>query len=238
MNWKQSWVAAALAVAAIGAQPASAQMAEAVAAIVNDNLISTFDVRQRANLILLSAGVRSTPEIQQRARAQALRDLVDERLQLQEAKKFDINVSASDIDSRIRQIAQANETTPEAFLRNMSSAGVGPATLRQQIEADVAWQRLMSGMFRTRVRISQVEVRETQARIASNSSRPQYLISEIFLPAESEAELDRSANWSAAPAGADAARRAFPTDCASILGRAIRCGRRRFGLACSDRTAL
>jgi peptidyl-prolyl cis-trans isomerase SurA len=188
MNWKKSWVAAALAAAALGVQPAAAQMAEAVAAIVNDNVISTFDVRQRANLILLSAGVRPTPEIQQRARGQALRDLVDERLQLQEAKKYDITISGDNIDQRIRQIAQANQTTPDAFMQNLSGAGVGAATLRQQIEADLAWQRLMAGMFRSRIRISSVEVRETQARIAANSSRPQFLVSEIFLPAESDAE--------------------------------------------------
>jgi peptidyl-prolyl cis-trans isomerase SurA len=189
MKWKQSLIAV-LAAVAISAPPVAAQqMAEAVAAIVNDDVISTFDVRQRANLILLSAGVRSTPEIQQRARAQALRDLVDEHLQLQESKKFDVSISAADIDQRIAQIARANDTTPEQFLQSMSRGGVGVATLRQQIEADTAWQRLMTGLYRTRVRISPIAVRETQARIAASATRPQYLLSEIFLPTEGETNV-------------------------------------------------
>lgn len=62
MNWKQLSAAAGLAVA-MGAAPmtATAQNAEGVAAIVNDNVISTFDVRQRATLLLVSAGLQQTP---------------------------------------------------------------------------------------------------------------------------------------------------------------------------------
>jgi len=85
MNWKHVTAAAALAAALAGAaSPAAAQYAEGAAAIVNDHVISTFDVRQRATLLLVSAGIQSTPEMLQRAQAQALRDLIDERLQLQE----------------------------------------------------------------------------------------------------------------------------------------------------------
>ena len=71
----------------------AAKNAEGVAAVVNDNVISTFDVRQRATLLLVSAGLDRTPEMQQRARAQALRDLVDERLQLEEARRYEITVT-------------------------------------------------------------------------------------------------------------------------------------------------
>ena len=68
MNLKNVSAAAALAVTlAISASPAAAQLAEGVAAIVNDHVISTFDVRQRANLLLVSAGMQPTPELQQRA---------------------------------------------------------------------------------------------------------------------------------------------------------------------------
>ena len=57
MNWKQVFAAAAVASALAGAaSPASAQLAEGVAAVVNDHVISTFDVRQRANLLITSAG--------------------------------------------------------------------------------------------------------------------------------------------------------------------------------------
>ncbi len=190
MNWKLVSAAAVLA-AAMGAAPmtATAQNVEGVAAIVNDNVISTFDVRQRATLLLVSAGLQQTPEIQARARAQALRDLVDERLQIEEAARYEIRVTPETIDSRLADIARQNETTVEALTASLGGAGVSIRTLRQQIEADIAWQRLIGGMYGSRVRISEVEIRETQARIAANATRPQYQISEIFLPAETEQEF-------------------------------------------------
>ncbi len=190
MNWKHVSAAAALAAALCATVPvATAQNAEGVAAIVNDRVISTFDVRQRANLLLVSAGIQSTPELQQRARAQALRDLIDENLQIEEAERYEVTIDPNQIDRRLADIARQNETTLDGFVQQLAQAGVSITTLRAQIQADMAWQRLMSGMYGSRVRVSQVEVTETQQRIAANATRPQYQLSEIFLPAETEAEF-------------------------------------------------
>ncbi len=195
MNLKQIYAAAALAAALAGAaSPASAQLAEAVAVIVNDHVISTYDVRQRANLLIASAGIQSTPEMQQRARAQALRDLVDERLQLQEAAQFEINITPAEIDTRLSDVARQNNTDLAGLQRQLASDGISISTLRGQIEADIAWNRLISGLYGSRVRVSDVDIRETQERIAASATQPQYQISEIFLPAESEQEFTEMQN--------------------------------------------
>lgn len=190
MKWKQACAAVALAAALAGtAAPASAQLAEGVAAIVNDAAISTYDVRVRANMLLVSAGIQSTPEMLERARAQALRDLIDEMLQLQETSKFDVTVPPEQVDVRVDDIARSNNMTMQQFEESLARAGVPITTLRRQIQAEVAWQRLMSGMYGSRLRISEVEIRETQERLAAAATRPQYLISEIFLPATNEGEF-------------------------------------------------
>ena len=191
MKRMRMYTAAAALAAALAAMssPAAAQLAEGVAAVVNDTVISTFDVRQRANLLLVSAGIQSTPEMQQRARAQALRDLVDEHLQMQEAAHFNIEVTDEQVDRRIADIARSNQTTIEGLTGQLARDGVSISTLRSQIRADIAWQRLMGGMYGSRLRISEIDIRESQERIAANASRPQYQISEIFLPAETDAEF-------------------------------------------------
>jgi peptidyl-prolyl cis-trans isomerase SurA len=190
MNWKQVSAATAFVAVLGGAvAPAAAQFAEGVAAIVNDSVISTFDVRQRANLLMVSAGIQPTPDMEQRARAQALRDLIDEHLQIQETAEFEITVTPDQIERRLAEVARQNETTVVGLTAQLAQSGISISTLRSQIEADMAWQRLISGMYGSRVRISEVEIRETQERIAANATRPQYQISEIFLPAESEPEF-------------------------------------------------
>ncbi|PZO48091.1 MAG: peptidylprolyl isomerase [Alphaproteobacteria bacterium] len=190
MSVKKFLTAAAVAAALAGAgSPAMAQSAEGVAAIVNDRVISTFDVRQRANLLMMSAGMDPTPELEQRVRTQALRDLIDETLQLQETAEFDIAIADTDIDRRLADIARQNETDVATLTASLASRGVSVSTLRAQIQADMAWSRLMGGLYGSRLRISDSEITATQERIAANLTRPQYQISEIFLPAENEREF-------------------------------------------------
>jgi peptidyl-prolyl cis-trans isomerase SurA len=190
MNLKHVSAAAALLVASLGlAAPVSAQNAEGVAAIVNDKVISTFDVRQRATMILMFANLQPTPELLQRARSQALRDLVDERLQLDEAAKFEISIPGDAIDRRIGEMARSGDSSIDQLTAGLAANGVSMTTLRNQLEADIAWSRLIAGLYGTRVRVSETEIQETQARIAQNAQRPQYEMSEIFLPAETPQEF-------------------------------------------------
>jgi len=191
MNLKHISAAAALAVATFGAAtPAAAQLAEGVAAVVNDHVISTFDVRQRATLLIASAGLQSSPEMQTRARAQALRDLIDERLELDETANFHIAITPAEIDHRLNDVARQNNTDLAGLTRQLGSSGVSISTLRDQVEADIAWTRLINGLYSNRLRISEDEIRATQDRIAANAARPQYQISEIFLPADNDQEFN------------------------------------------------
>ncbi|MBI1187479.1 MAG: peptidylprolyl isomerase [Alphaproteobacteria bacterium] len=180
--------AVALATASLG-PAASAQMVEGVAAVVNDDIITTYDVRQRGLLLLASNGIEATAENQGRARQQALRDLVDERLQLQEARRYELEVSPETVDRQIADIARANDLTADQFVSQLGSVGIGVATLRRQIEADVAWRRLINGRYGRLVTISDQAIRETQERISSNATRTQYHAAEIFLPAITQADF-------------------------------------------------
>src|SRR5262249_6153287 len=121
MNWKQVSAAAFLAATLTVAPPAVAQLAEGVAAIVNDHVISTFDVRQRATLLLASAGLQQTPELMERAQAQALHDLVDERLEEQEATKFNVTISPEQVDRRLNDVATQNHLTTDTLVEQLQS---------------------------------------------------------------------------------------------------------------------
>lgn len=189
MHFSKLTAAAAMAAALIVAPPALAQLAEGVVAIVNDHVISTFDVRQRATLLLVSAGMERTPDLMRRASSQALNDLIDERLQVDEASKFHIDITEDQVSRRLNDIAQQNHLTVDAMAQQLGAAGASMQSLRGQIHANLAWERLMQGMYGSRVRVSETEIRTTQERIAANASRPQYLLSEIFLRAHTEQEF-------------------------------------------------
>jgi peptidyl-prolyl cis-trans isomerase SurA len=165
---------------------------EAVVAIVNDQVISTYDLNQRTALIVLSAGIRPTQETMQQIQAQALRSLEDERLQMGELKERKVNIDAKEVDAALENIARSSRTSVPALKLQLASAGVGIETLRAQVQAQIGWNRLISGLYGRQVRISDSQVQDTLARLAANAAKPQVLVSMIYLPAETPTEISEA----------------------------------------------
>jgi peptidyl-prolyl cis-trans isomerase SurA len=84
-----------------------------IAAVVNDDVISVSDLSSRIRMISLSAAIPDTPEARKRVAAQVLRTLVDEKLELQEAKRKNITASQEEIDKAVSSIAQQNKLTAD-----------------------------------------------------------------------------------------------------------------------------
>ena len=207
MTLKLAWATAALIAGIAGAaaaqpQPApSAQPAAAtpaaprtanaagVAAIVNDEVVSTYDVNQRAALLVAGSGIEPSRETMDRARAQSLRDLVDERLQMQEAREKKVKVDPADVDRSLGDIARQNGANADTLAAQLGASGISIQTLRTQIESDIAWRRLVGGRFGSRIRISKIQIDDALARITANAAKPQALVSEILIAAETEADF-------------------------------------------------
>ncbi|MEM8920587.1 MAG: peptidylprolyl isomerase, partial [Pseudomonadota bacterium] len=156
---------------------------EGVAAVVNDEVISFTDVRNRAQLILISFGVEASPEAIAQAQARAIESLIEERLQMQEAAEYELEVSEEDVTRQVAGLAARNGIGPDEFLNNLWGQGINPATLRDQVKADIAWRRLVGGRFGQRVRVSDLQIDDVKERISTNMGKDQYRLSEIFLPA-------------------------------------------------------
>jgi len=171
----------ALALSVIGGASAHAQQVEGIAALVNDYPITTVDVRNRMRLIIASSGVQPTPEALARIQDQAIRSLVDETLQLQEAQEFNVEVDQSEVDAAIQNIAVQNDANPAEIERDLAASGIAVTTLRRQLEAEIAWQILVGGRYSSRIRISNQQIEATLERVAASASETQYRLAEIFL---------------------------------------------------------
>jgi len=184
---------AALVQTAVAQSPAAPAepppaLAEGVAAVVNDEVISTVDVRNRAVFVIVSEQLPLTNENLQRAAPIALRQLINERLEMQEAKEFELTVDAKDVDAVIEDLAARQGLTLPQFEAQLAQLGIPLSTVRQQIEADIAWRRLVSGRYGSRVRISREQVHDTMERVMMNASKEQLLVSELTLAASTPEE--------------------------------------------------
>ena len=163
-----------------------AQLLGGVAAVVNDEVISLSDVGQRARLLLISLGVQPSTESLQQVLPRALEDLIDERLQLQKAKEFELEVSDDDINGSLADMAAQNGTDIETLINSLTSSGINPDTLKEQLRAEIAWRRIMSGRYGSRIRISQLQIDSMLDRLKSDAGKTRYQLAEIFLYAPSD----------------------------------------------------
>ena len=95
--------------------PAFTQGIQRIAAIVNDDVISILDLLTRIPLMIVSSGISPTHKTKQRLKYQALRTLIDERLQLKEAKTQNISVSKRNIEMAINILEKQNNLKPGNF---------------------------------------------------------------------------------------------------------------------------
>ena len=151
------------------------------AAVVNDIVISTYDLDQRVKLYMVTSGGEQNAETAKRMRPQILRQLVDELLQLQEAQESKVQVTGEDLDKSLKRIAQQSNISVEQIYKTLDDNKIARSTLLNQIKADIAWQRLVQGRLAPRVTISDEEVDAAYLQAQEASKQPQYLLSEIFL---------------------------------------------------------
>ncbi|WP_374658078.1 peptidylprolyl isomerase [Phenylobacterium sp.] len=171
------------------AAPAPAGLSESVAAVVNDDIISTYDLAQRMRLLIATSGIQPTQQNIGQFQREALISLVDEHLQIQELRsqekqqKMSIVASDEDVNEELAEMARGNNMSPDQFARSLVGQGIGINTLKDQIRAQVSWQRWIRGRYGSRLRVGEDQVKAVQQRMEAAASKPQYQISEVFIDA-------------------------------------------------------
>ncbi|PWG01168.1 peptidylprolyl isomerase [Sphingosinicella humi] len=164
-------------------------------AIVNGHVITRTDVDQRMALILLAnQATEVPPEEMERLRAQVLRNLVDETLQIQAAEAAEIKVTQSEIDNYFGQYAQSFGSTPQAFAEMLRSRGSSDRSVKRQIHGEMAWSRLQSSRIEPFVNVGEEEVQQIIERLQAAKGQQEYRIAEIYLSSTPETAAQAQAN--------------------------------------------
>jgi peptidyl-prolyl cis-trans isomerase SurA len=177
-----------LTLALAAAQPAWAAIdrdVEGIAAIVNDQVISLFDVDQRVDLVFATSGLEKSNDMRERIRQQVLRSLVDEKLQMQEADRVEIEIEAEEVDKNIKRIATENKMSYEGIQEFLKENAIEEDTLKAQIRAELAWSQFVRRSFGGRLSISDEEVDEQYEKAMRSINEPRYYVSEILLNLDS-----------------------------------------------------
>jgi peptidyl-prolyl cis-trans isomerase SurA len=156
-------------------------------AVVNGQIITGTDVDQRAALVVAASKTTVAPEEVQRLRTQVLRNLIDETLQIQEAKAQEVDVTQAEVDQTYARVAAQNfGQNVDAMDDYLTKIGSSPASLKRQILGELSWQRLLRRNVAPFVNVSAEEVNEMMARLEASRGTEEYRLGEIWLSATPE----------------------------------------------------
>lgn len=153
-------------------------------AIVNGEIITGTDVDHRLGLIMIANNGKIGAEERERLRVQVFRNLIDEILQIQEAKANKIDIGKDDIDQSFARVAQNMRRTPQQLADFLAQNGSSVRTMRQQIEAEIAWSRLLRR--KVEVNVSDAEVNAIMKRLEDAKGTSEFHIGEIYLSSTPE----------------------------------------------------
>jgi len=156
-------------------------------AIVNGHVITGTDIDQRVALVVSASNNQLLEEELARLRMQVLRNLIDETLQIQAAQSQEIEVTQAEVTDRYNTLAVQNfgqETG--AMDEYLISIGSSPASLKRQIEGELAWSNLLRRNIAPFVNVSEEEVNELLKRMEESRGTEEFRLAEIFLAATPE----------------------------------------------------
>jgi len=157
-------------------------------AVVNGTVLTGTDIEHRLALILAANENKVSEEEKQRLRLQVLRNLIDETLQIQEAKASDIEIEQAEVNQSYARVAMQNFNQNTAAMDDyLRRIGSSPGSLKRQIRGELSWQRLLQRNVSPFINISEEEVNEMLARLKAAKGTDEYRIGEIYLAAAPDA---------------------------------------------------
>jgi peptidyl-prolyl cis-trans isomerase SurA len=155
-------------------------------AIVNGDVITDTDIAHRLALVLTANGGRVDDAERQRLRLQIVRNLIDEKLQLQEASENDIRIPEAEVQRSLDRIAQNFKRTPAQFEAYLTQNGSSANSLRAQVRAELAWSRVLRRKVEPMVNVGDDEVQAVVDKLNAAKGKDEFHVGEIFLSATPE----------------------------------------------------
>ncbi len=151
-------------------------------AFVNGDVITNFDVDQRARLL----GAMGAPP-QARTPDLALQAMIDDRLKRSAARSAGIAIPPEQIDEAMANFAGNNNLTVAQLEERMRRAGVADESLRQFVESEVLWNTLIRRDYGPRADVTDLDL-EDEIEAEGLDKKLTFELGEIAIPSRGNEE--------------------------------------------------
>jgi peptidyl-prolyl cis-trans isomerase SurA len=150
--------------AAIAVVAPRAEQINKIAAVVNGEMITFFDVQAQATPELMRLGLdRNNPSQQEAVRKvhlQVLESMITDILMTQEAERWKITVQDSEVDNELRKYVQRSQLSQQEFERQLVQQGLSMDVMRDRVRKGILRHRLLALMIARKIVITQEDVKK------------------------------------------------------------------------------
>ncbi len=139
-----------------------AEIVDRCVAVVNDDTITLSEVNEIGKplfqRVVEQAPLEQREEAMQQARKSVIEKLIDKKILLQEAKKYNISVSDQELEMALQRILEKNHTTMEQFRKEMVSMGLDEQQYREDLRNQILSSKLVNLAVRSKVIIPEEKI--------------------------------------------------------------------------------
>lgn len=170
--------------------------ADYIVAVVNQDVITHSDIDRRVARIEQASQGQALPPMDA-LRKQVLDLLIDEKVQINEAKVLGMDVSDAEVDGTIESIAAQNHMTVSQMRARMAADGMDFTRYRNSLREQLLLQRVREREVSARIKISDEELDQMLAKDAQNGIEPTLNLAQILIRVPEGASPDELAKLQA-----------------------------------------
>ena len=131
-----------------------------IAVLVNDQLITSYDVVQRMKLSAILSGIDITPENSNQLLNSVVDELIRDNLKNQKINEYEILVSEEEYLQQELFFYQNNPINKEDLIKIFEINDIKYSEFKKFLIDGISWQKLISGMYYRLTSTSDIEIEE------------------------------------------------------------------------------
>ena len=180
----------ALVLSCLLTAPLQAEPVSRIAAVVNGDIITTFELEQALNAQLAKVEKQPPPAQLGALRKELLSRLIEEELVQQRIRSLKISVSDEEVENAVLDVQKQNQLTRPQLEQAVNAQGLTFDAYRENLRKQLLRYKLLSQEVRSKVDVSEGEVRDYyRAHLEEYRLAPQVTLSAITIPIPEKAGL-------------------------------------------------
>lgn len=168
--------------------PAGAETVSRIAAVVNGDIITTYQLDQALNAQLAKSEKRPSPAQVGALRKELLSRLIEEELVQQRIRALRLQVSDEEVENAVLDVQKQNKLTREQLEQAVQAQGLTFAAYRENLRKQILRYKLVGQEVRSKVDVPEREVRDYyRAHLDEYRLPPTVTLSAITFPVPEKA---------------------------------------------------